>query len=149
MPLIYCPECGNQTSDQAEACNKCGYPIAKLNFNQKQSSTNNTNTVRSIGTFADLDYYYQQEFEEIQKSNEAYKGKWNWYAFLFTWIWCLTKGLWGYAVIWFVILGGTMLTRRPSELTIIVVSLVYAIVLGWRGTWIFYNYKTKGKQFPN
>lgn len=88
MALIFCPECGNQSSDQAEACNKCGYPISKLNFNQKQSgsssNTTNTNTAKSNNSFDGIDYYYQQEFEEIQKSNEDYKGKWNWYAFLFT-----------------------------------------------------------------
>lgn len=29
MALIKCPECGNQVSDHAAACPKCGYPIAK------------------------------------------------------------------------------------------------------------------------
>jgi uncharacterized membrane protein YvbJ len=42
MALIYCPDCGNQTSDQALECIKCGYPITKLNSSQSQnvSSTN-------------------------------------------------------------------------------------------------------------
>ena len=29
MALVYCPECDSQVSDQAIACPKCGYPIAK------------------------------------------------------------------------------------------------------------------------
>ena len=29
MPLIKCPDCSTQVSDQAEACPSCGYPIAK------------------------------------------------------------------------------------------------------------------------
>lgn len=29
MGLIICPECKNEVSDRAEACPKCGYPIAK------------------------------------------------------------------------------------------------------------------------
>ena len=30
MALVYCPECGTQVSDQAQACIKCSYPIGKL-----------------------------------------------------------------------------------------------------------------------
>ena len=29
MALIDCPECGNQVYEKAEACPKCGYPIAE------------------------------------------------------------------------------------------------------------------------
>ena len=29
MPLIKCPDCSTQVSDQANACPSCGYPIAK------------------------------------------------------------------------------------------------------------------------
>jgi hypothetical protein len=29
MPLIQCPDCSTQVSDQAQACPSCGYPIAK------------------------------------------------------------------------------------------------------------------------
>ena len=27
MPLVKCPECGKEISDQAPACIHCGYPI--------------------------------------------------------------------------------------------------------------------------
>ena len=30
MSLIFCPECGRQISDKAEACPNCGYPVHKL-----------------------------------------------------------------------------------------------------------------------
>src|ERR1035437_5087346 len=29
MPLVTCPDCGNQVSDRAPACPKCGGPIAR------------------------------------------------------------------------------------------------------------------------
>jgi len=151
MALIFCPECGTQVSEHAEACSKCAYPIAKLNFKQAASTTNNINKGSSGNNsdFSGVDYYYQQQFEEIQKSGESYKGSWNWFAFLFTWIWCLTKGLWGYALLWFVIVGGTLLAGKANEISLIVIGVIYAIIMGWRGTWAYYNLKTKGKQFPN
>lgn len=38
MALVYCPECGTQSSDQAIACPKCAYPISKI-FGKKPIST--------------------------------------------------------------------------------------------------------------
>lgn len=29
MALITCPECGNQVSDQAKSCPRCGHPFNK------------------------------------------------------------------------------------------------------------------------
>ncbi|MFH1921190.1 MAG: hypothetical protein ABIP48_15080 [Planctomycetota bacterium] len=29
MPLVKCPECSNDVSDQAEACPACGFPLNK------------------------------------------------------------------------------------------------------------------------
>lgn len=37
MALIKCPECGNNISDQAEACIFCGFPLSKLH--QETSNT--------------------------------------------------------------------------------------------------------------
>jgi hypothetical protein len=85
MALIFCPECGTQVSEHAEACSKCAYPISKLNF--KQASIPNTfiksNNANNFD-FNGVDYYYQQEFEEINKTEESYKGSWNWFAFFFS-----------------------------------------------------------------
>lgn len=90
MALINCPDCGNQTSDKALACNKCGYPIAsETNANIKTSNTT-SNVVASV------DEYYKIEFQKIEENKNnigtKYYGKWNWFAFLFTWIWYFVKG---------------------------------------------------------
>ena len=53
-----------------------------------------------------LDGYYQEEFKRIYDSNESYKGKWNWWAFFFTGIWCITKSCWLFAVIIFLTYSG-------------------------------------------
>lgn len=34
MGLIYCPECGNQVSNQAEKCIKCGFPLQKYLYDK-------------------------------------------------------------------------------------------------------------------
>jgi hypothetical protein len=62
-----------------------------------------------------LDNYYQEEFKKIYESNESYKGKWNWFSFLFSWIWCFTKGCWAYAL---VILVSVILTFGIKNWTI-------------------------------
>lgn len=161
MALIYCPECGTQTSDQALACGKCSYPIAKLNFSQAQNNgtnlTNSTNPKSKISDIQGLHYYYVLEFEQIEKSKERYKGEWNWYAFWFSSLWCLTKGLWGFAVVIVVIamivsatIASTIYADELAGLIMmLIVSLFFCILMGARGTWFYYNLKVKNKQFPS
>jgi hypothetical protein len=157
MPLIFCPECGNQTSDQAPACNKCGYPIAKLNFNQASNTGANTSQASpaspASNNFSGLDYYYQQEFEEIQKSKEEYRGKFNWWAFFFSWIWCFTKGAWGWALV--LILANLITSFYLPHIIRGEIGLLFsflfglgtAITFGHNATKIYYNVRVKNKQF--
>lgn len=89
------------------------------------------------------DTYYQTEFRKIIESNETYKGKWNWFAFLFSWIWLFTKGAWGMALI---ILGTIILTFGSKIYPFLMI--LWAIQCGRRGTWIYYHVKIKNKQMP-
>jgi hypothetical protein len=147
MSLIHCPECGTQQSSQAVACNKCSYPISKLNFNQT------TTVALTQNSFTGLDPYYQEQFEEIQKSNEEYRGKFNWYAFWFSWIWLLTKGAFGWAVIvflanWLVPLFLTRIVRGEIGLILgLLAAIGIAITLAHNATKVYYNVRVKGKQF--
>lgn len=34
MPLIKCPDCKTEVSDQAQNCPKCGYPFAKVSADE-------------------------------------------------------------------------------------------------------------------
>lgn len=47
MSLIFCPECGRQISDKAEACPNCGFPVQKLyskaNDNPQNSAAQSAN----------------------------------------------------------------------------------------------------------
>jgi ribosomal protein L40E len=40
MALIYCPDCGTQVSEHAQACIKCFYPVS--NLRAKPSNQNNS-----------------------------------------------------------------------------------------------------------
>lgn len=153
MALVFCPECGTQVSDKALACIKCAYPIGNINqinvgqpqqySQQYQSQFNSSNNSMPISNIKQLglDYYYELEFEAIHKSNESYKGNWNWYAFLFSWIWLFYKGCWQIGLIIFII--------NLLLFWTIVVPIILALIIGNRGTWFYYNVTVKNKQMPN
>lgn len=101
------------------------------------------NNTEPNNSFQNIDKYYQNEFSKIQNSNESYKGKWNWYSFFFSWIWLFTKGAWGFAIIMLI----SLFLASNSNLSIIV-SIGWALISGFRGTYIYYNVKVKNKQLP-
>ena len=39
MALIYCPECGKQVSDKANACIHCGYPLEELKAHRAENDS--------------------------------------------------------------------------------------------------------------
>lgn len=52
MALIFCPECGNQVSEKAVQCNKCSYPINKINVQGNEPQQNEVRPLKSE-TFGD------------------------------------------------------------------------------------------------
>lgn len=99
-----------------------------------------------------IDEYYQKEFKKIHESNESYKGKWNWWAFFFTGLWCLIKGCWVFAILVFLtwsIFEYKFEIKNNTFITFGFSNLIWILILGWRGTWIYYNVKIKKKQFPS
>jgi hypothetical protein len=152
---MYCRNCGAQIADVAEICVKCGVrPFAEKHFCQECGSETKSNQeicikcgVRlktSLGAeislasvnLESLGSYYQEEFKKIYESNEMYKGKWNWAAFFFTWIWALTKGLWLPAVI--------ILALCFTGIG----AILYWFVFGIRGNYMYYSLIVKNKQIP-
>jgi hypothetical protein len=99
-----------------------------------------------------LDAYYQEEFRKIHESNETYKGRWNWWAFFFTGIWCLLKGCWVLAIIIFLTYSILQFRYQISEHVFIglgIPALFWSLIMGWRGTWFYYNAKVKKKQLAS
>lgn len=107
---------------------------------QQRELQNKTNMTADLSKY---DAYYQNEFKKIIESNETYKGKWNWWAFLFSWIWLFTKGAWAYALI---IISVNVLTFNSK--IYLLLNVFWAVVMGLRGTWIAYHTQVKGKQMP-
>ena len=98
------------------------------------------------------DPYYQEEFRKIHESNETYKGKWNWWAFFFSGLWAFVKGLWVLFILF--VLTGSLIQFQFLRLgdhvylTFGFSNLVWALIMGWRGTWFYYILKVKKKQPP-
>lgn len=152
MALIYCPECGTQVSEHAQQCIKCAYPINKINSNQNKQHSHDVNQSFKndiIGgiDISGLDNYYKEEFTKIYQSNGEYEGKWNWFAFFFTWVWCLTKGIWAHPIIFVVIWFICIYNIPIGSPVIIIFGLSYSVFIGRRGTWLYYNVKINNNQF--
>jgi len=153
MALINCPECSTQVSDQAIACNKCGYPINK-------PTTQNSTVSAPV-----IDKYYEDEFHMIKESahrvDGGYGGKWNWYSWFFTWIWYFVKGCYVQGIInvvatiiyWRAIpaiqefLYGFAYQHFSVGQLQLFFGAVISINAGFNGTWYYYNAQVLKKQF--
>lgn len=142
-----CPSCGATVDINSTECKYCGGVIENSQQQQQYQTNNNQQTNTQYANvnlkYAYLKPYYQEQFQKIENSGEVYKGKWNWCAFFFTWIWALTKGLWGIAIATIVVSG----ILAAADFSYI--SLVICILFGVRGNYFYYNLQAKNKQFPN
>ena len=136
-----CPSCGATIDFNATECKYCGATIV-VDSPQYQQTVSQQAAPQQTG-FAYLKPYYQEQFQKIEESNGSYKGKWNWCAFFFSWIWGLTKGLWGLSIATLV-LSGILASLRISY-----VSLAIAIFWGIMGNYFYYNLQKNNKQFPS
>jgi len=124
-----CGACGAVQAEGSQFCSKCG---------ASQSQGPATSQPSTAELFAGFSPYYQREFTQIKSSGEAYKGKWNWAAFLFGGIWALTKGLWLPTLICFV---GAIFTGG-------IVGVGYWFVFGARGNYMYYCKEIKHRDLP-
>ena len=58
MPLISCPDCGTEVSDQAPACVKCGRPIGRSQQPQQKSAATSLNLWLSVLALGALGYFF-------------------------------------------------------------------------------------------
>ncbi len=134
--------------DHARFCSKCGAEQSQASNNPEQAAYYENEKQRENYEFQDVKPYYQNEFQRILDSNEAYKGKWNWCAFLFGPWWALSKGLWKSLLIWLGLLVIGIVLEIPDMIKIlsgqrasIFISepWIYHIVVAIRGTYHYYK----------
>ena len=127
----HCQDCGATTTPSQELCLKCGVRLRTL-LGVDQSG------LPIEPDFPGLPDYYQREFRKIYETSESYKGQWNWAAFFFGPLWALTKGVWLAPVICFI----------AAVVTWGIGGVVYWVVFGARGNYMYYAAHAKHKQVP-
>ncbi|UPA31182.1 DUF2628 domain-containing protein [Terrisporobacter glycolicus] len=147
---MICRNCGFEYNEEHKFCPKCGIYfqdksdkiseviIEKNNSDKGEYYRNNKTKYNVYDDFVSLKPYYQIEFTKIKDSGETYKGKFNFFPFLFSWIWMLTKKMYVGAVVYIIVVGA--LTNYVHG----VFSLLFAILMGIRANYMYYNYYTKG-----
>jgi hypothetical protein len=142
-----CPSCGAAIDFNATECRYCGEAMVVDSPQYQQINSQpiivNTQQTNATSNFAYLKPYYQEQFQGIEASGGTYRGKWNWCAFLFSWIWGFTKGLWGLSLVTIV------LNIILSNMRIGWLSMGVAIFWGIMGNYFYYNLQKNHKQFPS
>lgn len=148
---MHCRSCGNEVNDKAVLCVSCGIDPKYGKWFCKEcggSTSYNDKICRHCGCaisqydFSYLSGYYQNEFTRIEESDGRYTGKFNWFAWLFTGLWALSKGLWLSAIIGIII--GTMAGITDSGLKH-TINFVYSIAFGFRANYLYYINYTQDK----
>lgn len=147
---MICNKCGFEYNEENKFCPKCGIDLQDENnelsqviIDKNDSShgeyyRNDKTKYNIYDEFTSLKSYYQMEFTKIKDSDETYKGKFNFFPFLFSWIWMLTKKMYVGAVVYIIIVG--FLTNYVHG----IFSLIFGIIMGFRANYMYYNYYTKG-----
>jgi len=153
-----CPSCGGSNDENAKECQYCGTSLTAEEGGQekaeeqetaKEQETENKEESRTYSNpdpgsqYRYLPPYYQDEFSKIEETNEAYKGKWNWAAFFFSWIWGFTKGMWATSLI------GLFLSLLFNRMHFDALNLVLSIIWGVRGNYFYYQLVKHNRQIPN
>jgi len=109
MALIKCPECGNEISDKARICLKCGKPIERNNVGEENDEVDMEGVIygindllNSAGSQAIVNQYftYKTKKTEIDKSIREQENASTKKFFVWQWVFTLTL-----SVISFVTIG--------------------------------------------
>ena len=98
-----CSSCGIQVAYDARFCSECGQrlPVESANTFSTAGSSRHTfgdeqqDWINFLGPSSE---YYLQQFKKFHRDgNERFALTWNWYPFLFGWLWFLYRKMYLYA----------------------------------------------------
>ncbi|HEY5576447.1 MAG TPA: DUF2628 domain-containing protein [Clostridiaceae bacterium] len=149
-----CPLCGGSVDVDAKECGYCGASLVNEETKQDNAKAQGPNPQEESqgysnpdpdpkSPFSYLPVYYQEEFATIDESHGAYKGKWNWAAFFFSWIWGFTKGLWALSLI------SLFLSLLFNRMHADALNLALGLIWGVRGNYFYYQLVKHNKQIPD
>ena len=81
---------------------------------------------------------YERKFAEFEAGQGAFKPSWNWWAFMFVWMWYLSKGMWAK--------GLAILFLMALTFWLVLPLIILWIYCGVFGNWDLYLKEVKGKQ---
>jgi hypothetical protein len=149
-----CPSCGGSVDIDAKECGYCGASLVTEESKQENAKEQEPNPQEESQGYSNpnpdpkhpysyLPVYYQEEFATIDGSRGAYKGKWNWAAFFFSWIWGFTKGLWALSLI------SLFLSLLFNRMHADALNLALGLIWGVRGNYFYYQLVKHNKQIPD
>lgn len=120
---MICKKCGEKFLAYNKYCPHCGESIESL-YDKNNSANSKYNNLKP---------YYREDFIKMD-SNPEYKGRFNFVAFLFSWIWMITKKMYVGAVV-YICITGLLISYVHYNFV-----LICALVMGFRANYMYYNY---------
>ena len=68
MALIQCPECGKEISDTTDKCPHCGYPLMKIQNEEKNNEKKRT-AIIAIIAYTDSPGYKAKQLHKMTEEN--------------------------------------------------------------------------------
>lgn len=131
-----CNKCGaTGLAQDVKFCEYCGSAVSP-NVKPGAQQVAQATTVEPAD-LSGLDPYYGEAFRQIEENGGKPKVIWNWWAFLFSAFWYLSKGMWAKGIIIFVVLFFSAGAAAP-------LAWIYA---GLLGNYDYYLLKVKNNQF--
>lgn len=142
-----CPQCSKQINESLNFCPFCGAKVKaeiepttpsgaiELEKNAVVNSNDNISTAPQSSYYV-VEEYYAKRFQQFEQNGGSHVSSWNWYAFFFSPIWFLVKGMWIKGIIFCIV---AMLTSG-------IATPFIGIYGGLRGTYDLYLSKVKNKQ---
>ena len=150
--MAFCSNCGNQLQQQAKFCQNCGDGVEI--FKQLDEPISN-NSSKFMSDIAENDmklfvgekynsYYANKWFKNDNYKLEAKKSSINFAGFIFSTLWLVYRGMWGWAILLtflhFLIISVLEATNTDN---LFLEYLLVSVVVGLSGNYMYFEYAKK------